>query len=293
MSRSLIGTAPVNWNNRDVTRAGGPVPYERMLDEMAAAGYAGTEYGEEFPRDPARVLADLAARGLVPASSFLAVNLRDRRHWQAEIEKAVELARLLRALGVDVLLIADSGDAQREAASGHVDERVALDERGWSALTAGLEELATQVATFGVRIALHNHAGTYIETEAELRRALDQTNPALVSLCLDVGHLLYGGGDVLRVAADYGDRIAYVHLKDVDQAVLARCRRDELGFRDALRLGIFPELGRGGVDFARLLALLDERDYAGWLIVEQDTTMKSPLESATLNRQYLRDTFGR
>lgn len=291
MLRPIVGTAPVNWNNRDVPPPGGHVPYERMLDEMAAAGYAGTEYGAEFPRDAERTRADLAARGLRPASSFLAVNLREPGRWPAEIATAVELARVLRALGVDLLLVADSGDARREAVAGHVEESDGLAEAGWQSFSSGLHQLAREVAGLGVRIALHNHVGTYIETEPELRRALDQTDPALVSLCLDVGHLLYGGGDVPRVATDYGDRISYVHLKDVDPTVLARCRRDRLGWREALRLGIFPELGQGAVDFARFLELLSARDYAGWLIVEQDTTKKTPLESATLNRRYLRDTF--
>lgn len=290
--RPKIGTAPVNWNNRDAPQPGPPVAYARMLDEMAAAGYAGTEYGTEFPREPDRVRDDLTTRGLIAASSFLAVNLRDRSRWSGEIDKALELARVLRALGEELILIADDGDERREAAAGQVDSSVALGDEAWAVLTEGLQTLAARVAEVGVRVALHNHVGTYIETEVELRRALDQTDPALVSLCLDVGHLLYGGGSVQGIAEAYQDRISYVHLKDVDPVVLARCRRERLGFHDALRLGIFPELGQGSVDFARFLGLLDARDYGGWLIVEQDTTMKTPFESAALNRAFLRERFG-
>ncbi len=287
-----VGTAPVNWNNRDVPDYRPHTPYERMLDEMAEAGYEGTEYGEEFPTDPRRVRADLDRRGLRLASMFCAMNLRDDTIAPAEIERAEVIARLLATLGGDVLIAADSGDERRRTVAGRADGSVVLDEEGWRSMVSGLEELARRCSEHGVRLAFHNHVGTYVETEEELARLLDSTDPDRVGLCLDVGHMCYAGGDVLRITERYGPRITYVHLKDVDERVLERCRREGLGFHDALRLGIFPELGTGAVDFARFLDSLSGLDYTGWLIVEQDTTMRTPLESARLNREYLRREFG-
>jgi len=134
--------------------------------------------------------------------------------------------------------------------------------------------------------------GTYVETEEEVQHLLDMTDPGEVGLCYDVGHMLYGGGDVMRVMDRYGDRIQYVHLKDVDPAVLERSRRERLGFADALLLGIFTEFGTGSMDFGRFFQALDGVDYNGWIIVEQDTTKTTPYESAKTNRDYLRHRFG-
>lgn len=292
MLNVMVGTAPVNWNNRDIPDHRPETPYAQMLDEMAAAGYAGTEYGSEFPADRERVERDLGARGLKLASTFCALDLRDPASRAAEIARAEELARFLASLGGDIIIVADSGDERRRSLAGRADRTVALGPAEWQSLLAGLGELAERCSRVGVRLALHNHVGTYIETEEELGRLLDETDPAWLSLCYDVGHLAYAGGDVLRVATGYGERIRYIHLKDVDLAVLDRCRREGLGFHEALRHGIFTELGGGGVDFGRLLGTLDAIDYSGWIIVEQDTTKGTPLESARRNRAYLRTTFG-
>lgn len=290
--KARIGTAPVNWNNRDVPDYRPWTPYARMLDEMAAAGYDGTEYGIEFPSDPARVQRDLDRRGLKLASMFCDLNLRDEALRAVEIERAEGQARFLTSMGGDVIIIADNGDERRRAVAGRVDGSVALDEAGWASLTAGLHELAGRCAGLGVRVAFHNHVGTYVETKEELSRLLDATDPDSVGLCYDVGHMLYAGGEVMDLVGRYGRRIRYVHLKDVDLALRDRCIRERLGFHEALRAGIFPELGAGGVDFAGFLGALDSLDYSGWIIVEQDTTKKSPKDSATLNREYLRTRFG-
>jgi inosose dehydratase len=287
-----IGTAPVNWNNEDVSDYQPWTPYGQMLDEMAQAGYAGTEVTADFPSDPGLVLADLAARHLVPASRFCPVNFRDRTVWDGEIARAVETARFLRALGVDVVILADSGDEARKAVAGRVTEREGLHPAVWENLIAGLDLTARRCLDEGVQVTFHNHVGTYVETEEELSRLLDDTNPDLVNLCLDFGHLLYGGGDYTRVLANYGARIRYVHLKDVDTEVLARSRVEHLSFADALRTGIFTEFGAGGIDFQAIFEALDRLEYRGWIIVEQDTTKKTPLESARINREYLRSNFG-
>jgi inosose dehydratase len=262
-----VGTAPVNWNNEDVPDYRPWTPYEQMLDEMAEAGYGATEFSMQFPVDPEQAKEDLAARGLAPASTFLSLNLRGPLT-EDILSRVGERARYVRALGGDVLIIADDGDDRRRALAGRVGPEDGMDEQAWRNVFAGLEGVAQRAG---------QHGGT---------------DPDRVGLCLDVGHLVYGGGDVMRVMDHYGDRVRYVHLKDVDMDVLERSRREGLGWHDALRLGIFTEFGTGGVDFPPFFDALAGRGYSGWIIVEQDTTKKTPLESARLNREYLRQVIG-
>jgi inosose dehydratase len=287
-----IGTAPVNWNNEDVPDYRPWTPYLQMLDEMVEAGYTATEFSSHFPDDPAQASRDLRARGLRPASTFHALNLRDAGMEASEIRRAQQRAAYVKAVGSDVLIIAEAGDNHRQELAGRVRAEDGLSQASWQRLAAGLESIADACARLGVHIVFHNHVGTYVETEPELSRLLDMTDPQRVGLCFDVGHLLFGGGDVMGVMERYGDRVQYVHLKDVDLGILDRCRRESLGFHDALRLGIFTEFGTGGMDFQRLFEALEARRYSGWVIVEQDTTKKTPLESARINRDYLRRTFG-
>ena len=64
------------------------------------------------------------------------------------------------------------------------------------------------------------------------------------------------------------DRIAHVHLKDVEPRILDRLRSRELTVEQAWEQGLFCPLGDGVVDFAAVLAELD--GYSGWAVVEQD-----------------------
>jgi inosose dehydratase len=71
---------------------------------------------------------------------------------------------------------------------------------------------------------------------------------------------------------------------------LARRSRDEdWDYFQALHAGIFSELGQGGVDFPAVVRWLEEHDYDGWAVVEQDVLpgMGTPKESARRNREYL------
>ena len=52
-----------------------------------------------------------------------------------------------------------------------------------------------------------------IENGEEVQQVLDGSS---ISLCLDTGHLLIGGSDPAELAHQAPERIAHVHLKDVD-----------------------------------------------------------------------------
>lgn len=104
---------------------------------------------------------------------------------------------------------------------------------------------------------------------------------------MDVGHLAYGGGNALDLLPEYGDRVAHVHLKDVDPAVLQAAKAEEWSFGRALKTFIFPALGSGMVDLPAIVRALQARSYDGWVVLEQDTTPDDPKDVAKANRLYL------
>lgn len=294
MSRLLVGTAPVNWGLDPLYTWLRQPAYEEVLAEMARAGYAGTELGYNFPTDPDQLTAAAARHGLKLASRFCPLSLTRPERREAELACLDTTARLLAALGVAELVVADAGDPLRESLAGQVDRLAAttLSDAQWRALAETLHQAADRIAPLGVRLAFHNHAGTWIETPAELERLCAETDPARVGLCLDTGHLIFGGGDPAAAVRTFGRRISYLHLKDVDPILLAESRRAGDGFLAAMRRGVFVELGRGCTDFAALKRALDAIGYHGWLIVEQDTTRQTPLASAIESREFLRRHWG-
>jgi len=212
-----IGTAPINWNNAELADWRPVVPYERVLAEMREAGYEGTEYGAGFPEDPAKLRADLAAHGLALASTFCWVDLREARRHGPEIAKVMPPAGLMSAMGVGVLIVALRGTPERRAMAGRVpnDGSAGLSEGKWASVGDGLHRMAEALRPLKVRPVLHNHAGSFVEMRAELDTLCRLTDPARVGLCLDAGHLAYGGADVLDTFRTYRERLRYVHVKDV------------------------------------------------------------------------------
>jgi inosose dehydratase len=143
-------------------------------------------------------------------------------------------------------------------------------------------------------VAWHQHTGTFVETPDELVRLMDLTDPALLGVCLDVGHYIVGGGDPVAAVEQFGARVRHVHLKDVDPTVLGRLRAGELAdFPAAIRARLFTELGAGILDLPAVLAPLARLDYAGWLMVEQDSCWGPPSESAAIGRRVLGEALRR
>jgi inosose dehydratase len=282
-----IATAPVNWNNNDVREYREWTPYPQLLEEMLAAGYVATEWDVCMEKDPARVRTDLETRHLRMLGRFVGLELRNPEKRASEIERGLEISRFLKSIGGEYLIAADSGDARRWREAGHVNPEGGLSEAQWRSLGEGLNELGRLVKVDGMRLVLHNHVGTYVETEAETSRLLEETDRDLVGWCLDCGHLAYGGGDTLRMLSCYGGRVSYVHIKDVDGSVLERSRTEQWGFDKALKSYIFPPLGEGIARVPEVIRALRDHRYAGWLVIEQDTTPLDPTENAKQNRIYL------
>jgi inosose dehydratase len=222
------------------------------------------------------------------------VALADPGALDAAVEEVLAVGRLLQSQGVPEVIVADSGDAARAARAGM--SAPGWTEAQWSQALRAFETLGrTLRQELGMRIVVHHHAGTHLETPGEIETLLDRVDPAEVSLLLDTGHYVYGGGDPVDLVRRRGDRIRYLHYKDVDAARLAQVRRDQIGMHAAWRMGVFVPLGQGCVDFATITSLLCGSGYTGWIIVEQDTVADEqgslhpdPLICARQSREYLR-----
>ena len=107
-----------------------------------------------------------------------------------------------------------------------------------------------------MRLQFHPHADSHVETQAQTERFLDETDPRYVSLCLDTGHLAYRHADAAAVIRRYPDRIGYVHIKQMDPAVVARADRDGLAFGQAVALGASCEPPAGEPDIEEVAKAL-------------------------------------
>ena len=70
---------------------------------------------------------------------------------------------------------------------------------------------------------------------------------------------------------------------------MAQAKANQWDYFEAVRQGVFCELGKGCVDFPAVTAWLRKRNYMGFITVEQDVLpgMGTPKDSAGRNRAYL------
>lgn len=308
MSKIRIANAPCSWGSLEFEGLEGrAIPYGQMLDELKETGYRGTELGDwgYMPTEPEQLHDELANRELVMLGAFVPVALKDADAHQDGIAESLKIARLLADVaekdGYDQLpflaLADDNGtDAVRTKHAGRTSPQMSLSDEHWNVFARGAEDVARAVKSqTGLRTVFHHHCGGFIERPDEVARLLEMTDEDLLGLVLDTGHYTYGcGKNDPKVALEafelFAERIWYVHFKDCQPQIADSARNEGWDYFEAVRRGVFCELGQGCVDFPAVLNWLKQHDYYGWIVVEQDVLpgMGSPKESARRNREYLR-----
>ncbi|KRE39122.1 inosose dehydratase [Janibacter sp. Soil728] len=259
-----IAAAPISWGVCEVPGWGWQHQPPTVLTQMRELGIAATEFGPDgfLPDDPQAKADTLAEYGLAAVGQFVPVVLHDPGVDPLPVVEAA-MAGLVAAHASTVVLAAATG------AQGY-DARPELDATGWSTLLGNLDRISDAAAGQGLTATLHPHVGTMVESGEETDRVLDGSH---IGLCLDTGHLLIGGGDPVRVAQEHPERIAHMHLKDVDLAWARKVQEGSASYTDAVAAGMYVALGQGDIDVAAIVSALEGSGYAGWYVLEQDTVL--------------------
>ncbi|MEV0252919.1 sugar phosphate isomerase/epimerase [Streptomyces sp. NPDC050732] len=292
LSRIRIGSAPDSWGvwfPEDPRQ----VPWWRFLDEVAESGYEWIELGPYgyLPTDPAELTAETARRGLKVSAGTVFTGLHHGPAvWEKTWAHVADNAALAQAMGAEHLVVIPS--FWRDDKTGEVLEDRVLTPAQWRELTTQTERLAHEVRErYGLRVVVHPHADTHIDSEENVTRFLDATDPDLVSLCLDTGHYAYCGGDSVKLIETYGERIGYLHLKQVDPEILAEVRAQEVPFGPAVARGVMCEPPAGVPALGPVLGAAQKLGVELFAIVEQDMypcAPDRPLPVARRTRSYLR-----
>jgi inosose dehydratase len=281
-----IGANPIGWSNDDLRALGGATPLETCLAEAKEAGFEGMELGHKFPREPRALAAVLGRFGLDLVSGWYSAELLRRRP-EEEMRELRPHLDLLKALGCQVLVFAETSNAIHGDRGRPLDERPRLALGEWAEFGRRVTAVADGVLSEGVRLVYHHHMGTVVEDEADIAAFMNATGSS-VHLLLDTGHATFAGTDPAALARRYRGRISHFHAKDVRRDVMARARRERLSFLDAVVAGVFTVPGDGCVDYPAVLAELP--GYSGWAVVEaeQDPSKAHPLTYATMGYRSLR-----
>lgn len=288
----MVGSAPDSWG---IWFADDPkqMPWRRFLDEIAEAGYERLEIGPYgyLPTDPVILHRELADRGLKVTAGMVIGVLEEPAAWPDLEKQTLAVGELLAGVGAGFMVLIDGSYSDE-----HTGERIApsqLNSDEWKQLIDTTHRIADLAESrFGMKLVFHPHADTHVEHEDQIEQFLHDTDPSRVSLCLDVGHHAYAGGEPVSFMRKHHERIPYLHLKSVDFDLQKEVAAKGASFAEAVGMGVFCEPSTGAVDFNALASLLKEVDFDGYAIVEQDmypTTFDRPLPVARRTLTYLNE----
>jgi len=281
-----IGINPIGWSNDDMRELGGATPLDTCLTEAKEAGFSGVELGHKFPRDPVVLSQVLARFGLALVSGWYSSALLQRTP-EAEMQVLRPHLDLLKALGCNVLIFAETSNAVHTDRRRPLVERPVMPDPAWTEFGRRVTAVADRTCAEGVRLVYHHHMGTIVQSERDIDAFMTTTGPS-VHLLLDTGHATFAGADPAMLARRWRSRISHVHAKDVRREVMERVRTELMSFLDAVVAGVFTVPGDGCIDYAPVLRELAE--YAGWVVVEaeQDPAKAHPLTYARMGYRNLR-----
>ncbi|WP_338448131.1 sugar phosphate isomerase/epimerase [Niallia oryzisoli] len=283
-----IGTAPDSWgvwfpqNEKQI-------PWERCMDEMAQSGYEGIELGPwgYLPNDYEQLKEELAKRNLKLTATTLVGDLTSD-------EKTSELIALLDAMAglqlrfptAKYVVLID--DCYTDLFTGELIRPKVLNDAEWDKFIKNINRIKNHAkAKYGLQVVFHPHAQSHVETEEEIERLLRDTD---IDLCLDTGHHAYADGDPVAFMHKHHARIPYLHIKSCDLKVREKMQKEGWSFAKAVSEDVMCEPELGVVDMEAFFEVLQDIQYNGWAIVEQDmypAPFDKPYPIAKRTKEYL------
>jgi len=262
-----FGYAAITWGGKDL----------QAIEDIAAVGFEGIQLRsnvlESFRDRPAEMREILRKHRLtLVALSSGSVSI-DPAVEQKMLDLHTSHAKWLRDAGGLYLQCTDQRPKR------------ALTSEDYTRLGRLLTEIGKRTADLGIPLGYHNHMDAIGEKPEEVDRVLEAADPRYVKLELDVAHYHQGGGDPAKAIRQYGKRLLFLHIKDVESPVPGE---EPASYR-------FVELGRGKVDLPGVFNALGDVEFTGWAVVELDRVpdpARTPKDSAIISKKFLEERIG-
>ena len=285
--KAKLGMSPIAWWNDDLVELSDDVSLEECLRQSRSAGFTGMEKGRRFPDDPSVMLPILKAADVTLCGGWFSGTLVDEdiATNQARIAPMIEL---FKAVDAPCIVYGEVGRSIQGKRDIPLAQKPKLSDDEMKAYARKVTQFGEWCAEQGMPLSYHHHMAAVVETEAELDAFMANSGEG-IPLLLDVGHLAFAGGNVLRAIDNHHARINHVHVKDVRMDVINKLDRSRQSFLDAVALGAFTVPGDGSLDFGAIVQKFADYGYEGWFVVEaeQDPKPNPPLRMAQVGYKEL------
>lgn len=260
-----FGYHAITWGGKDL----------QAIEEIAAGGFKGIqlranlipEYG-----DKPNALKDILAKHKLTFVAMSSGNvLIDPAREKETIDLHTKHATFVKNAGGLFLQVTDERPKGRD-----------ITKDDWNRMGKLLTEIGKRCNDLGIKLGYHNHMGNLGEKPEEVDAVLAAADPKAVTLELDIAHYTQGGGDPVAAVKKYGDRLGFIHFKDVVQTPT-----DKRPYK-------FVELGQGKVNITGVADALKSVGFKGWGIVELDGVpdpAKTPSQCLQISKTYIENTL--
>ena len=142
---------------------------------------------------------------------------------------------------------------------------------------AVLPRIEKFVKEYDIKLAIHNHGpGDVFPSPYDALKAVQGMDPRM-GLCIDVGHTVRTGTDVVRAIADAGPRLLDMHVKDLRDLRVAESQ---------------CIVGEGKIPIAAIFRQLKASRYYGYVNLEYEIDANDPMPGMKQSFAYMRGVLG-
>lgn len=293
MSQIISATAPCSWGVWYADGTPSKTPYPTCLDQAARAGYQALELGPDgyLPTDEGKLKEELTAHSLYACAGTACYRFDREPDFSAFRSKIDRMCKRLRTFDASYIVAMDESDVGR-----YSEKKEAMPASVWDSFFTKIREMATFARDeYGIEVVYHPHIKSMVETNGEIVRLLEYTG---VNLCLDIGHHAYVNGNgkpgdtsVFSFLREHKERIAYLHFKNISYQIYQTVCQKHLDSDAAFDMDVMCDLAEGIIDYMKLKEVLDEINYRGIGVIEQDmpkASTKQAFAAAVRNLEYLK-----
>lgn len=245
-----------------------PKDYEGTLKQVAALGYKEVEAAGFYNHTPSQVNAAMRQAGLhCVGAHFSFDNLRDHLDEDIKFSKQV---------GLEYMICSGPGRKKSSQDQGSV---FTLDDWHW--IAEQLNRFGEKVHAAGMDFGYHNHTREFKKENGILPYAelIRLTDPSKVSMEMDCGWVIVGGGNPIEMFHRYPTRISMLHVKDFKRTSSPDPEDNPPPA---------AELGQGVIDYRPIFAAAAQTGRIRHCFVEQEEFDMPPMQSLKIDADYMR-----
>jgi sugar phosphate isomerase/epimerase len=251
-----------------------PKDYDRTLKQIGSIGFREVESAGYYDHSAAQVKQAMSNAGLHLVSAHYS---SDNLHQQLD-----EILAFSKKVGVHYIICSFPGfkDPARVKNISPKDRVNAFTLEDWRWNAEQFNAIGAKVSAAGLQFGYHNHTMEFhaIDGVVPYDELLRLTDPAHVTMEMDCGWVVVGGGNPIDYLRKYPNRISMLHVKDFKGITASS---------SITHVPTIVELGQGSIDYRPIFEEAAKAGVVKHCFVEQEGYNVPPMQGLKIDADYM------